>query len=177
MIPLQRVGVLPDGNYKLVVADVEEKPGKSGFNYLAFTFNVFGPDGKPGATNIYDNVSLSPKSLFILSAFLDAIQAPTEGNVYYKSFKGKTFYAELGTEVYQGKKKNTIVNFLTPDMAGHSDEAMDDIDFTVPDNIDEKDSPEVKGFSWDGEKDLNDEDSSVVSSMPDELADGEDIPF
>jgi hypothetical protein len=179
MIPLQRTGLVPDGKYKLLVTEVEKKPGKSGFDYIALTLVILDDDGRPMDSNIYDNLSLSPKSKFMVSNFLDAIQAPTEGEIHYKAFKGKKLYATIGKEAYQGKLKNVVTTFHTPEEMGFPEERLNESYEYVPTEDEDEESSGPKPFEWSDDVTEEVDSSSIVDEMPEEMEEGtdEDVKF
>lgn len=111
-ISLKRTnGILPDGVYKLRVEKVEVKQGQKA-PYIALQLLVVGK-----TTKVYENVSTAEAARFRLEQFLDAIEAPAKGNLKPNSLRGKTFWAKLTNESYQGRLKNTIDTYLTPAIA------------------------------------------------------------
>jgi hypothetical protein len=173
-IPLERSGLLPDGTYKMMIKKAEMKQGKE-HQYIALELIAFGSNGKPTDDVIYDNVSLAPKSRWVLRSLLDAIDAPKDGTMDVRELRGKVFYATLGNETYQGRIKNTVAAFITPEMAGVSYSELSNSGDYFPDE-DETPSPK-KGFEWSDEDVTDDEESSVVDQMPDELAGAPDVAF
>ena len=173
-IPLERSGLLPDGKYKMMIKKAEMKQGKE-HQYIALELIAFGPNGKPTDDIIYDNVSMAPKSRWVLRSLLDAIDAPKDGTMDVKELRGKVFYANLGNETYQGRIKNTVTAFITPEMAGVSNEDLAADSQYFPDE--EERSPLQRSFEWSDEDATDDEESSLVDQMPDELASAPDVAF
>lgn len=112
MVNLKRQGLLDDGLYRMRIDDVEQKPGASGYDFLNVKYVVL-VNGKPVGGAIWDIVSLSPQSSFILDTFLDSIGAPnTNEEVPPQWFKGKFVWANLTTEEYKGKLKNEVESYV-----------------------------------------------------------------
>jgi hypothetical protein len=107
---------------------------------------------------------MTPKAKFMVGKFLDAIGAPPTGTVNSRIFKGKVFWAKLGKDSYQGKTKNVVVDYLTPEQAGKDPETINNVF-----NLELGDEPENKGFNEDDIESWDDDDDSPVVAVPDEL--------
>lgn len=148
-VPLKRDAarsVLPDGVYQVVIEDVEDKEGReSGIPYMNLRLSVR-KNGRPIGGSIWDIVSMSDNAAFKLAQFLDAVDAPEEGDVNSQWFKGKKAYAKLITEVYDGQPRNKVKNYLTADQA---EEALakqsEDEDFSAPSLEDDEPAPARRG--------------------------------
>jgi hypothetical protein len=114
--PKGEQAVLPDGVYRVVIEAVESKPGPSGFNYLNMRLRPYVNGVKHGQA-IWDKISLSPDARFRVDAFLDAIDAPEDGDADEKSFVGKSYWASVKSKVYEGRWSNEIKQYLSPEAA------------------------------------------------------------
>ncbi len=153
-------GILPDGVYKVKVDNMELKAGQKA-PYFACRFKVDRRD-----SIVFENISQADGARFRMEAFLDAIEAPTSGNMTPAKFvvwcRGKSLYVTLTNESYQGRLKNVIGNYLLPDVAqqvmaeqaaapsdGHEpdEEDYDEEDFEDEDEDDE-DSDDEEDAAW-----------------------------
>jgi len=162
-------GVLPDGVYKMRVKAMELKQGQKS-QYLACQFSVEGR-----SSTVFSNIMLGDNSRWIFEAFLDAISAPTTGNMTVAKLiqfcRGKTFYGRLGNEEYQGRLKNVVAQFLTEEVAQKLMEEQpapaptggaDDEDYD--DDEDENDADSEEDDDWgDDEDDEDDGDDESVA--------------
>jgi hypothetical protein len=170
-IPLDRVGLLTDGIYRIRITESEDRTSSAGNPYVNLTCDVLDENGRSMDTTIWNSLSMSPKAKFMVSKFLDAIGAPMEGNLSSRSLKGKSFWASVGRETYQGKTKNVILDYLTPEQARKDPSSIQNVfslDGAVDDNsngFDAEDSIE----SWD--------DDESLASLPEEMSETEDSRF
>lgn len=159
-------GVLPDGVYKMRVKAMELKQGQKSA-YLACQFTV---EGK--SSTIFANVMLGENSRWLLEQFLDAVGAPTSGNMTIAKLvqfcRGKALYAKLGNEEYNGRLKNVVAQFLTEEVAQKLIEEQpastpsDDEDYD--DDEDENDADSEEDDDWgDDEDDEDDGDDESVA--------------
>lgn len=110
-------GVLKDGIYRLRIEDVEEKVSpNSGNEYLQLRLTVI-VNGQAQGRSIWDVLSFSENSRFKFDQIFDALNAPEEGEVPVTWFKGKSLYATLSTDEYNGNLKNVVKMYLSPDVA------------------------------------------------------------
>lgn len=152
VINLERTsGIRPDGVYQMRIKEIEEKQGSKA-PYLALRLEFVKFSNSP---LVFTNVSTSPEARFMLEAFLDAIQAPTSGRLSSAKLRGKTFFASIGNESYQGRLKNVVTAFLTPEAAQAA----------LSDASTEEESRPVgtASFDADGEED----DADELSAFPD----------
>jgi hypothetical protein len=164
-IPLERVGVLNDGIYKIRVTETEDRTSAAGNAYVNLTCTVLDDMGKDSGITIWHTLTMTPKSRFMVSQFLDAIGAPPTGSMNSRSFKGKTFWAQVGKDTYQGKTKNTISACLTPEQAKKEPDSIHNV-FNLSGMEEE---PSNNGFE-DGDLESWDDDDSTAT-LPDEMDD------
>jgi hypothetical protein len=164
-IPLERVGVLNDGIYKIRVTETEDRTSAAGNAYVNLTCTVLDDMGKDSGITIWHTLTMTPKSRFMVSQFLDAIGAPPTGSMNSRSFKGKTFWAQVGKDTYQGKTKNTISACLTPEQAKKEPDSIHNV-FNLGGMEEE---PSNNGFE-DGDLESWDDDDSTAT-LPDEMDD------
>lgn len=164
-------GVLPDGVYKMRVKAMELKQGQKSA-YLASQFTV---EGK--SSTIFANIMLGENSRWLLEQFLDAVGAPTSGNMTIAKLvqfcRGKALYAKLGNEEYNGRLKNVVAQFLTEEVAQKLMEEQPastpngDEDEDYDDGEDDEDADPEEDDDWGDEDDDDaddDDDSSVGKS-------------
>lgn len=113
-----------EGNHLVVIDSVEQKEGNKA-PYLALVFEV--SEGKDKGSKIFHNCSLAPQALFNLKALLEALGM----NIPKKAFDldldtlvGLECIAEVSHELYEGKKKAVVTEFLEAD--GDSDDEDED---------------------------------------------------
>jgi hypothetical protein len=104
--------LLPNGIYWGKIEEVEvveESP--SGFPYLKLRIaaNV---EGERRA--FWTNVSLAPTARFKVDELLDALEAPTEGEIRVQQLKGNSLFFKLAIDTYNGNQRNVIEKFLVP---------------------------------------------------------------
>lgn len=151
-IPLKRTGgVKPDGIYKLKIEKVEPKEGPKG-PYLAMNLKFDRSGGM-----IFHNLSMGDANRFRVEEFLDAIEAPATGNMSARQLVGKTVWAKVGNESYQGRPKNIVSNFLSEDVATQlrSEESRtmeEDLETSLPPE-EEEDSEDTAPSGAEGEED------------------------
>lgn len=107
--------LVDEGNYEVKVMEVEKKTGSdSGEDYLAWQFEILSPEEFKGNT-LYYNTSLQKKSLWNLRGLLEVlgIEIPEgEGDLDLDELIDRTAGCEVQHEKYNGKDKNSIVDFF-----------------------------------------------------------------
>ena len=103
---------VPDGQYLLEVVSVEEKESSEGNAYLAWKWKV--AEGPLKGATIYDNTSLKPTALWRLKGLLECMGFEVDGKfaLNFREYVGKQVMANVANEVYQGKSKPRIGEFL-----------------------------------------------------------------
>lgn len=106
-------GICPEGIHKVKVHKVtQEISERSAKPYLAWEFRT------SNGYTLYHNTSLQPQSLFHLKNVLMALGYEVPEAVIrldLRKLKGYEAYVEVMHEVYEGKKRARIVEFLMPD--------------------------------------------------------------
>ncbi len=106
-------GICPEGIHRVRVNEVtQEISEKSAKPYLAWEFKT-----SSGYT-LYYNTSLQPQSLFHLKNVLLALGYGVPDAVLkldLRELKGREAYVEIMHEMYEGKKRAKIAQFLMPD--------------------------------------------------------------
>lgn len=124
-IPLKREGILDDGDYRLRIDDVELKKSQAGNDYLNVKYAVL-INGAPYGGAIWDVISLTPQSRFVVESFLDSIGAPNSNDsVSPQWFKGKFCWAHLKTGEWKGKLRNEVDYYIVAP-TGESQVDVDD---------------------------------------------------
>jgi hypothetical protein len=168
-IPLERVGLLADGVYKVRVTETEDRTSAAGNAYVNLTCQVLDDMGKDSGVVVWHTLTMTPKSRSMVSQFLDAIQAPTTGKIDSRFFKGKTFWAQIGRDTYQGKTKNVITTCLTAEQAKKDEDSIHNVF-----NLGMDEEPASNGFSDDDDPASWDDDSTA--NLPEEMSE-EDAKF
>lgn len=104
---------VPEGNYQLEVVSCEEKESSEGNPYLAWKYKV--SEGAYKGATIYDNTSLTAKALWRLKNLLEAmgVEVPSgKMGLDLKSYVGNKVWVKIVNEVYQGKEKPRVGEFL-----------------------------------------------------------------
>ena len=106
--------VLPEGDYELIVDEVEEvEPREKGkYPYLKWTFKV--ADGENEGRKLFDNTSLAPAALWRLRALLVALGFTVPKGtmeVDLDELPGTRCAAAVIHEKYEGKNKARISEF------------------------------------------------------------------
>jgi hypothetical protein len=137
---------LPEGNYNVEVADVECKQSSNGNDMLAFTFQVTG--GTYKGSKLYHNCSLQPQALFNLKGILLALgyEIPKKAfDLQTSELVGLTCEVEVSHEVYEGKKKARITDFIsTEDSEGGDDGDESEDDEITTEDLEDLDKDELK---------------------------------
>lgn len=174
-LDLERISVVKPGIYKIRIDEVDDSSnGPSGFLNIKMNCSILSSSGKPTGRTTWTNLSMSPKARFKIDKFLDAINAPEEGKVSPKSFKGKTLWVRIEKgKNNRGETVSQITDYLT-------DLEMESIQATeVPDvEYSEENYSAPKEFSPSASLDDDDEPSSdTLSNILSEDSEDEDILF
>lgn len=106
-------GICPEGIHRVKVNEItREISERSAKPYLAWELRT------PNGYVLYHNTSLQPQSLFHLKNVLLALGYEVPDAVLrldLRDLKGREAYVEVMHEVYEGKKRARIVQFLMPD--------------------------------------------------------------
>lgn len=105
---------IEEGIYTLSVDETSMETTRDGNPYIKFVFKVEGPSFK-GQT-IWHNCSLQPQALFNLKAVLESLGFEIPNKAFELDIEeliGLECQAEVGHEVYQGKTKARIVEFIS----------------------------------------------------------------
>lgn len=100
-------GVMPEGIHAFRIIDVNEREGASGFPYISITLECE-EGGEYDGQRIWHNVSLAPQARWKLEEFLDAVQAPEEGEMSAEDFLGLRIRATVFHEEWEGQKRARI---------------------------------------------------------------------
>lgn len=125
---------IPEGVYTLVVDSATQKSSQGGNPMIVFEFSV--AEGKYQGSKLYENCSLQPQALFKLKSVLIALGLDIPNKAFdldLKDLIGLTCEADVGHEVYEGKKKARILEYIDP---SDSDSDEDDSEDEDDDNTD-----------------------------------------
>ena len=121
---------IPEGIYTLVVDSATQKNSQGGNPMIVFEFSV--AEGKYQGSKLYENCSLQPQALFKLKSVLIALGLDIPNKAFdldLKDLIGMTCEADVGHEVYEGKKKARILEYIDPsDSDSDEDDSEDDDD-------------------------------------------------
>jgi len=116
--------VLPEGDYKVSIREVSQETGESsGKSYLKWVLEVESGTHK-GAT-LYYNTTLQPQALFSLKNILLALGVSIPKSIMsldLDSLEGLEMMVGVGQEIYDGKKKNEIIDTYPLAEDGESEE-------------------------------------------------------
>jgi hypothetical protein len=101
---------LPEGDYEVEVVSVEQAEGQKAA-YIKWTLRV--TTGKYSGTQIWNNTSLSPASLWNLRANLEALGYEIPLGVFnlnLDDLKGRTMGISVEHEKYQGKTRAKVAD-------------------------------------------------------------------
>ena len=144
---------IPEGTYTLVVDSATQKSSQGGNPMIAFEFSV--AEGKYQGSKLYENCSLQPQALFKLKSVLIALGLDIPNKAFdldLKDLIGMTCEADVGHEVYEGKKKARILEYIDPndsdsDGDDSEDEDEDDDDTDVESTLMEMDLDDLKDLA------------------------------
>lgn len=169
-------GIIPDGVYKARITELELKDGAKA-QYIALKLKI---DGR--SSTVFDNVTLAENARFRLEPFLDAIGAPTKGNLTFtglaKLARNKLVFVKLTNEEYNGNLKNKVDSYLTAEVgermiAEQAEVGDDDEDEEEDLDLDEEEQEEEDDD--DGEADDDDDEEDDDDADEDDPKDG--LPF
>ena len=137
---------IPEGTYTLTVNAANQKNSSNNNPMIVFEFEV--ADGPYKGVPLYENCSLQPQALFKLKSVLEALgfEIPNKAfDLNLRDLIGLTCEVEVGHEVYEGKKRARILEYLTPDLEDEEDDDEDGLE----DKLSELDLDELKDLAKD----------------------------
>ena len=143
---------IPEGTYTLTVNAANQKNSSNNNPMIVFEFEV--ADGPYKGVPLYENCSLQPQALFKLKSVLEALgfEIPNKAfDLNLRDLIGLTCEVEVGHEVYEGKKRARILEYLTPDLDDEEDgeDEEDDDEDGLEDRLSELDLDELKDLAKD----------------------------
>lgn len=142
---------IPEGVYTLVVDSATQKNSQGGNPMIVFEFSV--AEGKYQGSKLYENCSLQPQALFKLKSVLIALGLDIPNKAFdldLKDLIGMTCEADIGHEVYEGKKKARILEYIDPndsDSDEDDSEDEDDEDTDIESTLMEMDLDDLKDLA------------------------------
>lgn len=121
--------VIPEGTYQVVVNEAKMGKSKEDKPKVAFEFEV--SEGPNKGFKLFENCSLQPQALFKLKSLLMALGVDIPDGAFDLNLKdliGLTCEVEVGHEVYEGKKRARILEFINPTESGEEDDDDEDDD-------------------------------------------------
>lgn len=160
-------GICPEGIHRVKVHKItREISERSAKPYLAWEFRT------SNGYTLYHNTSLQPQALFSLKNVLLALGYEVPDAVLrldLRDLKGREAYVEVMHEVYEGKKRARIVQFLMPDEVEEEElEDEEGIEEELEEVVDEVEDEEVEENIEAGEEE---EDEDLDSMSLEELLD------
>lgn len=128
---------IPEGVYTLVVDSATQKSSQGGNPMIVFEFSV--AEGKYQGSKLYENCSLQPQALFKLKSVLIALGLNIPNKAFdldLKDLIGMTCEADVGHEVYEGKKKARILEYIDPSDSDSDEDDSEDEDDDDDDDTD-----------------------------------------
>ena len=143
---------IPEGTYTLIVNAANQKNSSNNNPMIVFEFEV--ADGPYKGVPLYENCSLQPQALFKLKSVLEALgfEIPNKAfDLNLRDLIGLTCEVEVGHEVYEGKKRARILEYLTPDLEDEEDgeDEEDDDEGDLEDKLSKLDLDELKDLAKD----------------------------
>ena len=144
--------VIPEGTYQVVVNEAKMGKSKEDKPKVAFEFEV--SEGPNKGFKLFENCSLQPQALFKLKSLLMALGVDIPDGAFDLNLKdliGLTCEVEVGHEVYEGKKRARILEFINPteseedyDDEDDGDEGSEDLE----ERLSEMDKEELKELAF-----------------------------
>lgn len=103
--------VCSEGTHTFKIVKSEEKMGGSGYPYWKFQMNCV-DEGADKGQAVWANISLAPQARFKVDQFLDAISAPTKGEISHEQCVGATLRCTVVWETYNGSVQAKIDAFI-----------------------------------------------------------------
>ena len=137
--------VIPEGTYLVVVNEAKMGKSKEDKPKVAFEFEV--SEGPNKGFKLFENCSLQPQALFKLKSILMALGVDIPDGAFdlnLKDLVGLTCEVEVGHEVYEGKKRARILEFINPAESDKDDEDEDGGSEDLEERLSEMDKEELK---------------------------------
>lgn len=145
--------VIPEGTYQVVVNEAKMGKSKEDKPKVAFEFEV--SEGPNKGFKLFENCSLQPQALFKLKSLLMALEVDIPDGAFDLNLKdliGLTCEVEVGHEVYEGKKRARILEFINPAESGEDDDEDDDGEDEGSEDLEERlsemDKEELKELAF-----------------------------
>lgn len=139
--------VIPEGTYLVVVNEAKMGKSKEDKPKVSFEFEV--SKGPNKGFKLFENCSLQPQALFKLKSLLMALGVDIPDGAFDLNLKdliGLTCEVEVGHEVYEGKKRARILEFINPAESDEDDEDEEDDEGSedLEERLSEMDKEELK---------------------------------
>lgn len=166
---------IPEGQYIVSVNDASIETSQNDSQYIKFEFEVI--EGSHKGAKLYHNCSLKPQALFNLKGVLEALgfTVPTKAfDLDLSELLGLECEVEVGHEVYEGKKRARILEFISPDDEDDDDEDEDEDDLEA--SLQELGKKELKSLAKEFEVEVSKDDSKedIIEALLEEV-DEEDL--
>lgn len=170
-INLDRQALVAGAPYKCRIEAAEDKQGTNA-PYIKLNVRVLDSNGKPSEHLIYSNLSMAPKARFKIIQLLDSIAAPRKGNMKTQDLRNKICYVTVGFRTFEGVTRPEVVAFVTEETYEAAEKpilesAGEGGDMDLDPEFEESVS------DWDDEN----EDEEAPGRLPDDVTDGEEVPF
>jgi len=133
--------VLPEGEYIVVVDDIEVREGQKD-KYLNWTLKV--STGQFEGRKLFNSTSLSPQSLWVLRNTLDALGVKTASAKFQldlDSYIGLSMGVRVEHKVFEGKKRAKIVDVFPLEEASEEEPAEEQAE-EAEEEVPEEDQPD-----------------------------------
>lgn len=131
----------PEGIHQVRVEEVTPEISTSSEKpYLAWKFRTVN-----GSYRLYHNTSLQPQALFNLKQVLIALGVEVPNSIMKLNLDkvvGRKCYVEVEHEVYEGKKRARIIDFLAKDAVEEAEEDEDDEEEEIEEEEDDEEEEE-----------------------------------
>lgn len=138
--------VIPEGTYPVVVNEAKMGKSKEDKPKVSFEFEVSEEPNK--GFKLFENCSLQPQALFKLKSILMALGVDIPDGAFDLNLKdliGLTCEVEVGHEVYEGKKRARILEFINPE---ESEEDGEEDSEDLEERLSEMDKDELKELAF-----------------------------
>lgn len=133
--------VLPEGTYEVAVNSAELTTSKNDKPTVKLEFEVC--EGPHKGAKLFENCSLQPQALFKLKSVLMALGMEIPDGAFDLNLRdliGLTCGVEVGHEVYEGKKRSRILEYINPDELEEDSEDLEE-------RLQEMDKDELKDLA------------------------------
>lgn len=164
--------VLPEGEYVVSVNDASVEQSNQGNDYIKFEFEVI--EGEHKKAKLFHNCSLQPQALFNLKNVLEALgfEIPKKAfDLELSNLLGLECEVVVGHEVYDGKKKARIIEFINPSDEEDEDDEDEDDEEDLAEALENLSKRDLKAIAKEYEIEVSKDSSSkeIIEDLMDEV--------